>query len=566
MSQASGMGGKFPSDLTSNPPSGSVGSGSSVGSSAGDSEKPPLDLDLSGRQLGDYRLLRRLGRGAMADVYLAEQGSLRRQVALKTLKRELAADHTYVRRFHNEAQAAASLVQANIVQIYEVGCIDGLHYIAQEYVEGQNLSQFTSRSGAPPLKLAIAIIRQVAAALCKAAERGIVHRDIKPENIMLARTGEVKVADFGLARIGGGEESLKLTQVGITMGTPLYMSPEQVEGRPLDPRSDIYSLGVTCYQMLAGQPPFRGDTALSVAIQHVRTQPERLENLRPDLPPPLCRIIHKMLAKDPADRQQGPRELLQELRALQIDGLNIQWPAELDELTSVESAALSQASWAATQRLQTVMNSQAMLLGNRRWLWFAAIACVAALLVGAGSAWALRKPFLLDIPASEIPPVEILGTAEQQFLYARSQGTEAAWQSVIDNFNDRFYVPQAEEELALLYLNTFDPGDREKANQLFEHMAKDYPEVDVQWHATGLAGQAIVDSLDGKSQQSEEKLVALDKLLSGDWDTPQARRYLDPRMIQMLRSIAARNNKALGDEFTKQFQKKLDAMSEEPGS
>ncbi|HEY2826688.1 MAG TPA: serine/threonine-protein kinase, partial [Pirellulales bacterium] len=281
----------------------------SSGNSAGGAANDIIDLDLSGRQLGDYRLLRHLGRGAMADVYLAEQGSLRRQVALKILKRELADDHTYVRRFHMEAQAAASLVQANIVQIYEVGCIDGWHYIAQEYVDGQNLSQYITRSGSPPLKMAIAIMRQVSAALCKAAERGIVHRDIKPENIMLARSGEVKVADFGLARIGGGEESLKLTQVGITMGTPLYMSPEQVEGRPLDPRSDIYSLGVTCYQMLAGQPPFRGETALSVAIQHVRTQPERLENLRPDLPPALCRIIHKMLAKDPAQRQQGPREL-----------------------------------------------------------------------------------------------------------------------------------------------------------------------------------------------------------------------------------------------------------------
>ncbi len=256
-----------------------------------------LDLDLSGRQLGDYRLLRRLGRGAMADVYLAEQGSLRRQVAFKVLKRELAADDTYVRRFHMEAQAAASLVQANIVQIYEVGLIDDFHYIAQEYVEGQNLSQYITRKGSPDVKMGLAVIRQVASALCKAAERGIVHRDIKPENIMLARSGEVKVADFGLARIGGGEEALKLTQVGITMGTPLYMSPEQVEGRQLDPRSDIYSLGVTCYHMLAGKPPFRGDTALSVALQHVRTQPERLENLRPDLPPALGALFTKCWRK-----------------------------------------------------------------------------------------------------------------------------------------------------------------------------------------------------------------------------------------------------------------------------
>ena len=144
-------------------------------------------------------------------------------------------------------------------------------------------------------------MRQVAAALHKAAEQGIVHRDIKPENIMLAASGEVKVADFGLARLySRDDDGHNLTQVGITMGTPLYMSPEQVEGKPLDPRSDIYSLGVTCYQMLAGEPPFRGETALSIAVQHLQTQPPAAgEHPRPICPPSVCRIVHTMLAKDP---------------------------------------------------------------------------------------------------------------------------------------------------------------------------------------------------------------------------------------------------------------------------
>src|SRR5262245_33498007 len=230
--------------------------------------------DLSGRRIGDYQLLRRLGRGGMADVYLAEQLSLKRQVAFKVLRSNLAGDEAYVRRFHHEAQAAASLVHANIVQIHEVGCVDGIHYIAQEYVQGQNLREWMARHGPPDLRMAMTIMRQVAAALHKAAGQGIVHRDIKPENIMLARTGEVKVADFGLARLSGDGAALNLTQVGVTMGTPLYMSPEQVEGRPLDPRSDIYSFGVTCYQMLSGVTPFRGDTALSVALQHLKSQPD----------------------------------------------------------------------------------------------------------------------------------------------------------------------------------------------------------------------------------------------------------------------------------------------------
>ncbi|HEY2838529.1 MAG TPA: protein kinase, partial [Pirellulales bacterium] len=161
------------------------------------------DADLSGRQLDDYSLIRRLARGAMAEVYLANQHSLRRSVAVKVLKAELAKDSSYVKRFHNEAQAAASLVHANIVQIYSVGCADGAHYIAQEYVQGQNLREWLSRNGPAQLTSAVTIMRQVSAALQKAAERGIVHRDIKPENIMLARTGEVKVADFGLARQTG---------------------------------------------------------------------------------------------------------------------------------------------------------------------------------------------------------------------------------------------------------------------------------------------------------------------------------------------------------------------------
>ena len=213
----------------------------------------------------------------MAEVYLAEQERLKRRVAVKILRPELAGDRVYLQRFQLEAQAAASLVHANIVQIYEVGCVDQLHYIAQEYVQGQNLRDYVARHGPPDLPHALSIMRQVAAALAKAAEQGVVHRDIKPENIMLTASGEVKVADFGLARLTREGAANDLTQIGITLGTPLYMSPEQVEGKPLDPRSDIYSLGVTCYHMLAGVPPFAGETALGVAVQHLKTRPQPLE-------------------------------------------------------------------------------------------------------------------------------------------------------------------------------------------------------------------------------------------------------------------------------------------------
>ena len=257
--------------------------------------------DLSGRQIGGFHLLRRLGKGAMAEVYLAEQPQLKRWVAVKILKPELAGDATYVRRFEREALAAARLVHANIVQVHEVGHVDGLHYIVQEYVQGQNLRDWLARNGPPLLQPALSIMRQIAAALAKAAEQGVVHRDIKPENIMITAAGEVKVADFGLARVLNETNSAAtaLTQVGVTMGTPLYMSPEQVEGRTLDHRSDLYSFGVLCYHLLTGKPPFTGDTALAVAVQHVKTQPQPLELQRADLPPALCRVVHQMLAKDP---------------------------------------------------------------------------------------------------------------------------------------------------------------------------------------------------------------------------------------------------------------------------
>jgi tRNA A-37 threonylcarbamoyl transferase component Bud32/tetratricopeptide (TPR) repeat protein len=528
---------------------------------AGPADASGLDLDLSGRQLGDYRLLRRLGRGAMADVYLAEQGSLRRQVAFKVLKRELAADQTYVRRFHGEAQAAAALVHANIVQIYEVGNVEGIHYIAQEYVEGQNLAQFIGRHGSPDVKLALAVMRQVTAALCKAAERGIVHRDIKPENIMLGRSGEVKVADFGLARVTATDDTVKLTQVGITMGTPLYMSPEQVENRPLDSRSDLYSLGVTCFHMLAGQPPFRGDTALSVALQHVRTQPERLENLRPDLPPALSRIIHKMLAKDPGERFANPREMLKELRSLQIDGVEMQWPAELDEINGVEVASLLALRGEATQRLQDLMQTQALVTRtNRKRLWYAAAFVIGAMLLGAGAAWMMRERSLLDVPKDQLPTVERMNDAEAQFRYAGVANNEAAWKSVELHFpKDRLYVLFSKEGLGKWYLAE---GYNEQAKDVFEELANvTYPDQELEKHfqAYGLAGLAFIysDSKDPKErEQSTQMLMRLSKV-AGSLDPAVVQRRLGDSMMDELVRAAVREN---SDANVKVFAEKWKAL------
>lgn len=269
--------------------------------------------DPSGRTFGDFRIVRRLGQGGMGAVYLAEQTSLKRKVALKLLRPELTADPAALQRFRAEAEAVARITHANIVQVYAVGEADGTPFMALEFVDGKTLREIVVRKGPPDLPVCVAIMKQVAAALQRASEAGLVHRDIKPENILVTRNVEVKVADFGLSRLLNQDQELHLTQTGMTMGTPLYMSPEQVRNRPLDPRSDIYSFGVTCYFMFAGQPPFHGTTPMEVALKHCEEEPPALSALRPDLPPQLCALVQRMMHKDPARRPQSGAEVLREL-------------------------------------------------------------------------------------------------------------------------------------------------------------------------------------------------------------------------------------------------------------
>ena len=273
------------------------------------------DADLSGRKLGGYRVVRRLGSGAMADVYLAEQESLSRQVAVKVLRGETLLHPTAVQRFAQEARAAAALVHGNIVQIHEVACIDGIHFLAEEYVAGPTLKLWLAKRGPLTAQQALAVLAQVGSALVRAAQQGVVHRDIKPENLLVSPAGEVKVADFGLARLLDSTGGLDLTQHGTALGTPLYMSPEQAEGGAVDTRSDLYSLGATVYHLLAGRPPFAGATSVAVAIAHVQEPLVPIGRLRPDLPPALDAILDRLLAKSPADRFQSPTELLQAVEA-----------------------------------------------------------------------------------------------------------------------------------------------------------------------------------------------------------------------------------------------------------
>ena len=272
------------------------------------------DVDLTGKKLGEFQLLRPLGSGGMADVYLAEQTSLQRYVAVKIMKPALMAHsgQDLVARFKQEAMMAAGLNHPNIVQVYTIGQVDGLHFIAQEFVQGKDLATILKGRGNPNIATALHVMKQVASALKASGQAGIVHRDIKPENILVAKKGEIKVADFGLAQLGESTKDNK----GVTMGTPLYMSPEQVSGRELDPRSDVYSFGVTAYQLLCGETPFKGNSAVAIAKQHLTTSPPPLKEKNPALPDILCRMVHRMMAKRRSLRYQSADEVLEDLKKL----------------------------------------------------------------------------------------------------------------------------------------------------------------------------------------------------------------------------------------------------------
>ncbi len=492
--------------------------------------------DLTGRQLGNYRILRRLGRGGMADVYLAEQVSLQRSVALKVLREDLALDSTYVRRFELEARAAAALEHENIVRIYEVGYDQGLYYIAQEYIQGCNLREYMVRFGPPPLEMAVSILRQVALALHRAALKGIVHRDIKPENILITKEGRVKVADFGLARFAEAGASLNLTQTGTTLGTPLYMSPEQIEGRKVDHRSDIYSLGVTAYHMLAGVPPFRGDNALSVAVQHVKAQPERLENLLPDLPPALCRIVHRMLEKDPTQRYASAAELLQDLYRIRLPGQDTEQVQE-ETLPLPEVQMIPAVPDSITQQLGTLMRTQSLQLQQRpwrRWIW-AGLAVMGVVLLGGMVAYRSWPRSWVQVSRSAATGVPRLPSAEAQLLRAMQLADSAPhWQAVLQYYPDhQLYVLKAKKELALLYLRN---QQLEAALRLFDEFAGDR-EAAVSSRLFGLAGQGVVYALQGNYDTALLKFENFHQLYS---QHRSSRPRVDPRLVQLMQAVYRR--------------------------
>ena len=276
---------------------------------------------MAGQTFGPYHIISRLGAGGMGDIYLAEDTRLGRKVALKALPTHFTKDPERVRRFQLEAKAASALSHPNIITIYEIGQIDQLHYIAIEFIEGETLRQ-RLKTRQLTIAEALEVATSVATALLAAHEAGIIHRDIKPENIMLRADKVVKVLDFGLAKLTepkpmiSDATTLFQTQQGIVIGTAPYMSPEQARGLPVDPRTDIWSLGAVLYEMVSGRSPFEGPTTSDVIAAIIGREPVPLVRFRPNVPTELEWIVKKALRKDRGERYQTAREFLADLRNL----------------------------------------------------------------------------------------------------------------------------------------------------------------------------------------------------------------------------------------------------------
>jgi len=307
-------------------------------------------------KISHYRILEKLGAGGMGEVYLAEDMKLGRKVALKILGEEFTTNRDRLNRFEQEACAASALNHPNILTIYEVGAEDGRHFIATEYIDGKTLRRKIAPSSLE-IQQILDISVQVASALEEAHAAGIVHRDIKPDNIMIRRNGYVKVLDFGLAKLtessidrgpSDGEASTRVlvqTDAGVVMGTSHYMSPEQTRGKPVDARSDIWSLGVVIYEMVAGRTPFDGETSTDVIVAITQKEAPPLARFAPGVPAELDWIVMKALRKDRDERYQTIKELLTDLRRLKQ---KIEFEAELERSVSPDSITRSTISAAVT--------------------------------------------------------------------------------------------------------------------------------------------------------------------------------------------------------------------------
>jgi eukaryotic-like serine/threonine-protein kinase len=326
---------------------------------------------------GRYRVERKVGAGGMADVWLAEDTHLQRQVALKVLHRHFAQDREFVARFQREAESAAGLQHPNVVAVYDRGDFDGVNYIAMQYVEGPTLKQLIDRGLTS--EQAVALIRQVLEAARFAHRNGIVHRDLKPQNVIVNAEGKAMVTDFGIARAGLSE----ITQTGSVMGTPQYLSPEQAQGYDVTAVSDLYSVGVILYEALTGRVPFEGESAVAVAMKQVSQTPQRPSSINPRVSPALDAVVMRALEKDPGQRFQSADAFIAALDAAMKDPGIGPGTADFAALPPVVAVPVED-------------DGEDEEKDNRRRNWI--IAAIVAILAGLLIGFALTRDNSTDVP------------------------------------------------------------------------------------------------------------------------------------------------------------------------
>ncbi|MHB8170050.1 MAG: Stk1 family PASTA domain-containing Ser/Thr kinase [Thermincolia bacterium] len=331
-------------------------------------------MDLIGKNIGNrYQIMEKLGGGGMAVVYRARCCYLQRDVTIKVLRPEYYGDEDFVERFRREAQAVASLSHPNIVNVYDVGQEDNIHYIVMEYVEGKNLKEVIRERGPLPIEEAVDIARQICEGLDHAHEHKIVHRDIKPHNILITKTGRVKVTDFGIARAA---TAATVTQTGTIVGSVHYFSPEQAKGDGTGHRSDIYSVGVVLYEMLTGSLPFEGDTPISIILKQVQADPEPPSKLNPAVTPELEKVVLRAMAKNADYRYQTAGEMAQDLKTV-LSGKIGEATRNIDEEFATRVLPISTLDL-KPRVIRADKDEPKEEKKDRRWLW----AVVAVLLLG----------------------------------------------------------------------------------------------------------------------------------------------------------------------------------------
>jgi eukaryotic-like serine/threonine-protein kinase len=445
---------------------------------------------------GRYTVVRKLGAGGMANVYLAEDQELGRRVAIKILNERHANDEQFVERFRREAKNAAALSHPNIVSIYDRGEAEGTYYIAMEYLDGRTLKELVVARGPAPLTVAVEYARQILSALRFAHRHGIVHRDIKPHNVLVDAEGRVKVTDFGIARAGTSQ----MTEAGSIVGTAQYLSPEQARGTNVDQRSDLYSLGIVLYELLTSSVPFNGDTPVEIAMKHLSTVPEPPSAKRSEIPRDLDLIVMRALAKDPDDRYQSAEEMDADLERF-LRGSAVS-PVTEEAATQILRLPADDQPYAATAATMIAPPSRRTAVMppppppvyydldepiHRRpmWPWFAALFFVAVAGIGG---WLLYSQISHKLASNA--PVAVQNYVGINESLAR------------ERIKDDGFVPKVTHHFSrkvqagLVFLQRPDPGTRQaKGSPVYVYVSTGLPKV-------------VIPDLVGHSQTDAATLLA----------------------------------------------------------